>query len=479
MNKIKLFVFLLCMGVLSSALAKDGYRIKVNLKNTTDTMVYLVHYYAEPLPKIYKTDSASVKKGEAILENKDSVLGGIYMILPSSRNTYFEFLLKNGDDFTVSADIKDLPASVVFKNSDENVRFYEYVHYLKGFGDKQEQFKAQLSKAKRASDTAEIREKAAETGKELTKYRRNYASKFPNTLLGNIFNGMDLPDVPEGKHFLADGSVDSNYNYLFYKQHYWDKFNFKDDRLIHTPIYDSRLEEYMNRLVIPYEDSVIKEGDLLLAKIPKRTELFKYTLFWLTYNAQTSKIMGMDRVFVHLVENYYMKGDAFWLDRDGLQKYYDEAARKSPNLIGRIAPDLMLKDVNGKSYRLSDFKAKYTLLVFWEPTCGHCMTEVPKIDSVYRAALKAKGVKLIGVRTDDPVETWQDFIKKHKLDEWLHLYDADNSSNYRGKYDIRTTPSVYLLDENKIIIGKKLDHSNIATVIEIQDKKGKQSSSKK
>lgn len=481
MNKIKLFTFILCMGVVSSVYAKDGYKIKLNLKNTTDTMLYLVHYFGEPLPKIYKSDSARInKKGEALLQKKDSLLGGIYMILLSDRSTYFEFLLDRGADMTISADMKDIPYSVKFTGSEENTRFYQYVSFLKGFGQKQESFKKELANAKTAKDSATIREKANVASKDLTRYRADYTAKYPNTLLANIFNALETPVVPEGIHYLSDGKVDSAFSYNYYKGHYWDKFNFNDDRLIHTPIYDSKLEEYINKLTIPQEDSVIKEGEWLLSQIPKKTELYKYTLFWLTLNAQQSKIMGMDKVFVHFVMNHHMKGDAFWLSPDELTKYYEEALRKSPNLVGSVAPELVLKDTNDKVQRLSDFKAKYTLLVFWEPTCGHCMQEVPKIDSVYRADLKTKGVRIIGVRTDDPVETWKKFIKDHNLSEWTHLYDPDHTSGYHSKYDVRTTPSIYLLDENKIIIGKRLDYSNIATVIDINErKKAQQSSSKK
>jgi hypothetical protein len=52
--------------------------------------------------------------------------------------------------------------------------------------------------------------------------------------------------------------------------------------------------------------------------------------------------MGMDEVFVYMVENYYMKGDAYWLDNDGLQKYYDRAAKIAPNLIGNLAPEIKM-----------------------------------------------------------------------------------------------------------------------------------------
>jgi len=472
MKKVNFLIFLFFMGMSAVVSAKDGYKIKVHLKNNKDTMLYLVHYFAEPLPKIYKADSARInKKGEATLFRKDSILGGIYMILPSERNSYFEFLMTNGTDMTISADMKDLPYSVSFVGSDENSKFYEYVHFLKSFGEKQEAFKKEMSQAKTARDTQAIRDKASAVTKDLTLYRNNYEKKYPNTLLANIFNALEVPVVPPGDHFLPDGTKDTLYSYYYYKNHFWDKFNFKDDRLIHAPIFHAKLDEYFNKVTYPYEDSVIKEADLLLARIPKRTELFKYALYWITYNAQTSKIMGMDRVFVHMVMNYHMKGDAFWLDSDQLTKYYEEALKKSPNLIGQVAPELQLKDTADKVVKLSDIKSKYTLLVFWEPTCGHCMQEVPRIDSVYQASLKAKGVKIIGIKTDDPPETWKSFIRKHKLYDWINLYDPENTSNFRGKYDVRSTPILYLLDENKIIIGKRLDYSNIETVIDITERK--------
>src|SRR5690606_30880134 len=134
----------------------------------------------------------------------------------------------------------------------------------------------------------------------------------------------------------------SLFAYRYYKNHYWDGFNFKDDRLIHTPIYEAKLDEYMNKVIPTIEDSVIKESVAILEKARGQKELFKYSLWWLTRNAETSKIMGMDKVFVYLVENYFMKGDAYWLSNEDLEKYFDRAAKIAPNLIGRIAPELKM-----------------------------------------------------------------------------------------------------------------------------------------
>jgi peroxiredoxin len=185
--------------------------------------------------------------------------------------------------------------------------------------------------------------------------------------------------------------------------------------------------------------------------------------------------MGMDEVFVYLVEKYYMKGDAYWLTNEDLQKFIDRAQKIAPNVIGNLAPEIIMQDITGKVIPMSSVKAKYKLIVFWMPSCGHCQEEMPKLDSAYRASLKAKGLKIYAVRTEDDPQQWQDFIKKHNLvDGWTHVYDPDHHSDFRSKYDVYQTPIIYLLDDKNIIRGKRLDHSNIGQVIEMLERKDKQ-----
>jgi peroxiredoxin len=183
--------------------------------------------------------------------------------------------------------------------------------------------------------------------------------------------------------------------------------------------------------------------------------------------------MGLDEVFVYLVENYHMKGDAYWMDNETLSKYVDRAQKVAPNVLGNLAPELKMTGIDGKPRSMSGVDAKYTLLVFWDPGCGHCQTELPKLDSVYRAGLKNKGVKVFAVKTggDDDIKQWKDFIEKHKLNDWIHVYDPERKSNYKAQYDVYATPMIYLLDEKKIIRGKKLDHSTLNTLFEIMEKK--------
>jgi thiol-disulfide isomerase/thioredoxin len=132
-------------------------------------------------------------------------------------------------------------------------------------------------------------------------------------------------------------------------------------------------------------------------------------------------------------------------------------------------PDL----ATGKEESLNGTKAKYTLVVYYAPTCGHCKEEIPKIDSLYRTSLKAKGMKIYAVSTEGDEAAAKDFVKRYKLEDWMTTWDPEHVGDWRSKYDVYSTPTIYLLDEKKIIRGKRLDHSNIAGLVEMLEKKEK------
>jgi len=332
MKRLLLATTLLLTTVSSTLFAKDGYHIVLKMPGVRDSMVFLAHYYGKNRPTIFKTDSSRFdKNGTAVFHSTSAEFtGGIYILYLSDLQTNFEVLLNKGDDITIIAPKDEIPDGIQFKNSPENTRFSDYVKYLKDYSGNEEKLKKELEKAKTTADTAAVRKKAVAASKELNKYRRDYVKNYPGTLLATIFNAIETPQIPEGDHFLEDGKTkDSTFNYRYYKSHFWDGFDFRDDRLIYTPIYDARLEEYFSKLVLPWTDSVEKEADVLLKKCKGTKDMFHYTLWWITRYVENSKVMGMDEVFVYLVENYYMKGDAFWLKSDELSKYIDRAQKNS------------------------------------------------------------------------------------------------------------------------------------------------------
>ena len=79
--------------------------------------------------------------------------------------------------------------------------------------------------------------------------------------------------------------------------------------------------------------------------------------------------MGIDKVFVHLAENYYLKGKADWVDNELLSKMRKRANEIKPILIGKPAPPLQVLDTSLNTFDIKSLDAKFTVLYFYDPDC--------------------------------------------------------------------------------------------------------------
>ena len=79
---------------------------------------------------------------------------------------------------------------------------------------------------------------------------------------------------------------------------------------------------------------------------------------------------------------------------------YREVVLTASNAISVSAqssqPDLALKDIHGRSFKLSDFKGKVVLLNFWATWCPPCRKEIPQLIKLQRNYRKA-GLQIIGI----------------------------------------------------------------------------------
>jgi peroxiredoxin len=184
--------------------------------------------------------------------------------------------------------------------------------------------------------------------------------------------------------------------------------------------------------------------------------------------------MGMDAVFVHLVEKYYMTNQAYWVDSTQLAKITDAAMSAKPLLIGKKAPAIYMKDSTGKYITMSEIKADYTVIAFWAHDCGHCKTSMPKLYKAYDSILRQENVAVYAVETEDKPEPWKKFIKENNFD-WINVHETN--AGYRAyakkSYNVRSTPLIYILDENKVIKAKKVDAEQVANIIEMLRKSKK------
>jgi thiol-disulfide isomerase/thioredoxin len=477
MKRIVFFSILLIstfsFGQSTASNEQPGYEIRVTFKPFQNQYIYLGHYEGKQLPII---DSAMVNnKSEAVFKGSKKLGAGVYLIGYPNKMGFFEFLVGKDQHFSVKADTTDL-RNVGYKNSPDNVLFNNYQRFMSSNGKKIDSAQKFLASAKNKKDSAKLNEIIVKTNKAITEYRLNVIKKNPDATLSFLLNLLKEPEVPPGSQH-PGGKYDSVYAYQYFKSHFWDGINFYDDRLTRTPIIENKLDKYFEQLVYPNPDSVNKEIDWMLgfASINKENEKFLLMKFVNRY--LNMKYMWEDAVFVHLYEKYFAQKTYPWLTEKGKKTIQDRAYSLMANILGNQAPDIDLPDTAGKNISLYNLNSAYTVVVIWDPTCGHCKEIVPKVDSLYEYKWKAQGVKVFALakETDGNRNDWLNFIHQKHLEDWANVYysKADEKARvdagipgYSQLYDVLSFPTLYLLDKDKRIIAKKLSFDQINDILQ-------------
>lgn len=465
---------LVCLLAIGISSAKDeGYHITITIKGYSNKKFFMGYYFGD---KQYLRDSAYCDKGgKMIFKGTKELEGGVYLIASVEKNLMFDFVVTE-QVFSLETDSADLIKSMKIKGSPENEVFFSYTRYTAIMGKEAVKIEEELKAAKEKNDTSQTRiltERYRKLTGDLMEYRKSIQTQYPNMLISKIFKMMVEIDVPPAPKNDKGEIIDSNFQYMYYYHHYFDNFDWPDSRIVRTPVFHQKMEYFMLKLTPQVPDSIIKSADYLLKLAEPGKENFKYCLFWVTNHYETSNYMGMDKVFVHMVDEYYAKKKAFWIDETLLLKMKDAADMQRGGLMGNKAPNLNMMDTNNIYHSLYNIKAKYTLVIFWDANCGKCKEELPKLKTLYEE-INPKGVKslyfdVFGVSLTPDSKEWQKYLREHAY-PWLNLYDPNNETNFRRLYNITSSPVLYLLDKNKKIIAKRLNVEQLREFIKEYEK---------
>jgi thiol-disulfide isomerase/thioredoxin len=487
-------LFLLCAAV---AQAQSGYHLKINLKNCKDTVVYLTFYQFDKT--LIKDTCTHIKNGKIEFKGPTKLDRGIYSIVGQQKSILFDFYMDEETQFLeLKSDAEFLYAKeLVALNSKRQNDFFNYIRFI---GDQNREIESALQAARgktKKDSTDIITTKQKEIAAVISSYEDNFLVQNKGSYIAAVLNlKMDklLKAIPKA----SNGRPDSIAVYRYFKKHYWDGVDFQDDGMVRNPFFATKLNTYFQNVVVRHPDSVAVELDVILKKMKPETTMYKLLLGHFIYTYETSKIMGFDKVFVHLADNYFKTGKAkgIYEDETVVDKIVERSNKMKPLLLGVVAPELyMIKPESHPQFgpmgfdkattseeltklyyahqvelekmyvKLSEVKADYLILLFWSVDCGHCQTEVPKILEDYHQFLKDKmDVKVYSVYTEYDYEKYVKYIAEHKLD-WINLYDPVHLNNIREKYDVYSTPVIYILDKNKVIKAKKIGSEQIKDII--------------
>ena len=493
---MKKFILLLASTAVFSFNAKSqGYDIKINFKGCKDTMAYLVKYTFD---QQYISDTCKkIKNGLIEFKGKKDLDKGVYTLVSDAKSIYFDFFVNESQKFVINTDASDIVNSLKVTGSKENEMFFSYIKYITNKNQDFNKVREQTKGKSKEDSTKFMAEKVKQLNDEVRKFDADFMLKTKGTFVYDVMNlktEKEPTDIPKAKN----GRPDSVYQYYYYKNHFFDGIDFKDERIVRTPFFDDRVKKYFDNVILMHPDTVIQEIDKILAKCNEGNLIYNLLIGYFTYKFEQSKIMGFDKVFVHVADKYILSGKAKGVYTEETVKSIKERVDIMRNLLleAKVSELYMIDTTMGKQVRKMGFdtastsksitdlyykniealtpmfktlyqvNAKYTVLVFWAADCGHCQTEVPKLHEDLKAIKGSIDYKVFAVQTKDELyESWKKFINEKKLTDFIHVFDPVHLNNLKERFDIYSTPVIYILDKDKKIKAKRLGADQVIDML--------------
>ena len=481
---------LIILSIVFSSTLLNAQKIKFKVEGLSDTTVNLVRYHGQ---KLYYADTAVIKKGFVEFDGSKQKPGILALFLPGQKMIEFIY---NNEEIYIETEASDLVGKSVVKKSEENKIFLDYVKFISSERQKANLLVEQRKEFKEGSSQYKsITARIDETTSNVVKYQNDIVANNPTKLVSKIVKmSMDIviPDAPKDE---KGNILDSNFKFNYFRTHYFDNIDFTDDRLVKTPVFHNKIENYFSKnMMIQHWDTIINYAFKLCDQFDPKSEMYQYTVSWITSTYEQSNIMGMDKVFVMMGERYYCaldangKPKAHWMPAEKLETLCEKVETQKRLVMGAQAPNIILRDTTDVNWvNLYNVDAEYTILYFWDPECGHCKKITPKLQTLYEKKFKARNVEIfaVGKAIDKDFDKWKKFIRdnnmqfinvavtnalyKAALDDarmFVPKYTTIESLNYQQTYDIYSTPKVFVLDKDKKIIAKSLTISQLEDLID-------------
>ncbi len=495
MKKIILLLSSIAIFSAKAQAPQSGYDIKINFKGCTDTIVYLVKYQFD---QQYIADSCKkIKNGQIVFKGKKDLDRGVYTLVSQEKSIYFDFFINETQKFTINSDKADPIGSAKVIGNKENEQFFSYINFMTNQNKNYIKLQEETKGKSKEDSTKLMTTRVKQLSDDVKKFEADYLAKNKGTYLYDVLNlktEKEPTEIPKAKN----GRPDSIYQYYYYKNHFFDGIDFKDERIIRTPFFDDRIKKYFESVILQHPDTVIVEIDKVLAKCNQENLIYNLLLGYFTYKYEQSKIMGFDKVFVHTADKYIISGKAKQVYTDETVAKIKERVDIMRNLLleAKVKELYVIDTTNGGTVRKMGFdtattsksitdlyyknlekltplfktlysvNAKYTVLVFWAADCGHCQTEVPKLHEALKEIKGKIDHKVFAVQTKDELyKDWKKFLVEKKLTDFIHVFDPIHINNLKESFDIYSTPVIYILDKDKKIKAKRLGAEQVVDLL--------------
>jgi len=237
--------------------------------------------------------------------------------------------------------------------------------------------------------------------------------------------------------------------------HFWDKFDMKDTAQVKNPDKgEQQLADFIG-LLSKTPDSALRDKavDLMLDKAKSNRTSFDYFIkLYERYLYDGNSPMRNDIIYESVLR-YMIKTDLLSnLEKEAYRPIYKLVLR---NKVGQLAEDFSYELANGTKHKLSQTKGKFTFLIFYDPDCTHCKETIHQLRDTPQLVelLSQLQVQVVAIDPWGDRTKWKNYMPEMS-EKWINGFDSDSKILSFNLYDLKASPTIYLLDENKKVLLK-------------------------
>lgn len=424
--------------------AQDGYNIEVIAKGSNQQFAYLGYYFGEH--KLIQ-DSAIIANSVFHFTGSKPLPHGLYAVIFPASNKTIELVMDDDQDFSIDLSAQQFSQSIQVTGSEANELYHKVLNRIES-----ERQKVVLG----AIDRNQLDE-------NIKKIKAEFATANPSHLYAEMVLAAKEPELPPT---LSNDDI-----FAYYKQYYFDDFDFTSERLLHTPIYMQKVNGYLDQLSYPQPDSLRNSIHFLVDKVESSTLHYQWMLSFLMQKYSLNNFIGMEDVFVHLADDYYLQDKAPWLNEQSINGIRAKANQIRPTMLGKKAPDLMGKTVEGSDFNLHDELGDFTVLYFWSFDCDTCKETTPEFATL-ASKYADQAIQFVTVNRNELTEEWKAAVSDYGLQQAnIANVDVTDVEAITASYNIEAVPRVFILNESGEIVSKQLLPNQVEAVIENELKK--------
>ncbi len=312
---ISTFLFYLFNSASTTAQSTFNFNIK-NMVNDS----CMIGYYLGDKQYIFGDDGKNQMiyidaDGKGSFTRDDMKPGVILLVFPPD-NDFIEFIYEE-KDLSFTLDRIDLENSIEI-NSLSNILQKKHNSLIFLLTKKHKE----LTKKKEENPTLDIENDLMKISNEFTDFQEKMIADYPDNFFVKMLKASQEISIPET-------ITDETEQYLYYKKHYFDYINFKDDWLIRTSFFYPKVLRYLDDLTYNSVEHINESLDIVIDKTNEDSELFQFLVVNLLNKYANNNTYDYTDVWKHLVEKYYLSGKATWTSEDQLKKIIDSYNKRN------------------------------------------------------------------------------------------------------------------------------------------------------